>query len=115
MPGKTFAPITQSMLLVLERSSHGLRRESHPKRVAFLCLEIIRFRWKTQGHRGSLPGGPVVEITPGSGLVFRSGAVHVHLFPAAAEFLPDPGFAAASGDRITIDEFLRQTGVAHYH
>ena len=39
----------------------------------------------------------------------------MHLFPAAAELLPDPGFAAAGGDRITIDEFLRQAGVAHHH
>jgi hypothetical protein len=41
MPGKTFAPTTQSMLLSLDEMSHGLRRESHPKRVVFLCLEII--------------------------------------------------------------------------
>lgn len=39
----------------------------------------------------------------------------MHLFPAAAELLPDPGLAAAGGDRITIDEFLRQAGVAHHH
>ena len=36
MPGKTFAPLTQSMPLSSVEESHGLRRESHPKRVAFL-------------------------------------------------------------------------------
>ena len=36
MPGKTFAPTTQSMPLSSEEESHGLRRESHPTRVAFL-------------------------------------------------------------------------------
>ena len=36
MPGKTFAPLTQPMPLSSEDESHGLRRESHPARVAFL-------------------------------------------------------------------------------
>jgi hypothetical protein len=44
MPGKTFAPTPQSMLLSFDEMSHGLRRESHPTRVAFLCLELIGFR-----------------------------------------------------------------------
>ena len=39
----------------------------------------------------------------------------MHLFPAAAELLPDPRLAAAGSDRITVDEFLRQAGVAHHH
>ena len=36
MPGKTFAPLTQSMPLSSDDESHRLRRESHPIRVAFL-------------------------------------------------------------------------------
>ena len=36
MPGKTFAPLTQSIPLSSAEESHGLRRESRPKRVAFL-------------------------------------------------------------------------------
>ena len=32
------------MLLSLDEMSHGLRRESHPTRVVFLCLEIVGFR-----------------------------------------------------------------------
>ena len=42
MPGKTFAPLTQSMPLSSEEESHGLRRESHPTRVAFLLPANIR-------------------------------------------------------------------------
>jgi len=48
MPGKTFAPTTQSMLLSLDEMSHGLRRESHPTRVVFLCLELMAFAKKTK-------------------------------------------------------------------
>ena len=42
MPGKTFAPLTQSMPLPSEDESHGLRRESHPSWVAFLLPANIR-------------------------------------------------------------------------
>ena len=68
-----------------------------------------------RGRRGLLLGGLVLEMNSRSDLIRQSGAVNVHLFPAAAELLPDSCFAAAGGDRITIDEFLRQAGVAHHH
>ena len=42
MQGKTFAPLTQSMPHSSEDESHGLRRESHPKRVAFLLAANIQ-------------------------------------------------------------------------
>jgi len=41
--------------------------------------------------------------------------MHVHLFPATVQPLPDPGFAAARGDRITVLKSLGEARVAEGH
>ena len=42
------------MLLSLDEMSDGLRRESHPTRVVFLCLEIVGLRIKEATGEHSL-------------------------------------------------------------
>jgi hypothetical protein len=63
MPGKTFAPLTQSMLLFLDEMSHGLRRESHPARVAFLCLELMAINGAERAAGVRALRRPIVDVS----------------------------------------------------
>ena len=44
----------------------------------------------------------------------QSGAVHVHLLPAATNVLPNPCFAAAGRYGISIHQLLRESRVADH-
>jgi len=44
----------------------------------------------------------------------QSGAVHVHLLPAAIQLSPDPCFAAAGCHGISVHQLLREARVAHH-
>ena len=51
------------MLLSLDEMSHGLRRESHPKRVAFLCLELMAINGAERAAGVRALRRPIVDVS----------------------------------------------------